>query len=239
MKNKGLAILLALLFVFGFSSQAFAEVGIDEAGVKGVFIDPISAKTLTQAELDAGYLVNVTGYVGFLSAINAGGNPTNPKLTLLKFEIQKDLGIWEEIAILDETFASEMLVDRLNVPGKAFTFPWTITEIGNFSLKVTAVFTKASEYPFQFDTENVVVTLVQNVLVDYPAAPAVAASILQEKNIKPKYGRLGNYISDVAKMMGSSDGDLNGSWFMGINKIDTQAYYNAVYEYLDINLNAF
>jgi hypothetical protein len=84
-----------------------------------------------------------------------------------------------------------------------------------------------------------VVTLVQNVLVDYPAAPAVAASILHEKNIKPKYNKTGNYISDVAKMMGSSEGDLNGSWFMGIDKKDTQTYYNAVYDYLDKMLNAF
>lgn len=81
-----------MLFVFGFSSQAFAEVGADEVGVKGVVIDPISDKALTQPELDAGYLVSITGYIGFLSEINNGGNPTNPKLTLLKIEIQKDLG---------------------------------------------------------------------------------------------------------------------------------------------------
>jgi len=74
-KKKGLAMLLTLLFVLGFTSQAFAEVGVDEFGVKGVFIDPISDKALTQTELDAGYLINVTGYVGFLSDINNGGNP--------------------------------------------------------------------------------------------------------------------------------------------------------------------
>lgn len=239
MKKKGLAILLALLFVLGFSSQAFAEVGVDEFGVKGVFIDPISDKALTQTELDAGYLINVTGYVGFLSDINNGGNPTNPKLTILKFEVQKDLGIWQDIIEIDETFASEILTDRLHVPGKTFSFPWTITETGSYSLRVTAEFTQKSSYPEQDTTESVVVTLVQNVLVDYPAAPAVAASILHEKSIKPKYNKTGNYISDVAKMMGSSEGDLNGSWFMGIDKKDTQTYYNAVYDYLDKMLNAF
>jgi hypothetical protein len=39
--------------------------------------------------------------------------------------------------------------------------------------------------------------------------------------------------------MGSHEEDLNGSWFMGINKKDTQTYYDAVYDYLDSVLNAF
>jgi len=210
-KKEGLALLLSVLFVFGFSSQAVAEMGVDEVGVKGVVIDPISDKALTQPELDARYLVNVTGYIGFLSEINNGGNPTNPKLTLLKIEIQKDLGAWEEISVLDGAFASVILTDRLNVPGKAFIFPWTIIQIGSYSLKVTAVFTKEGSYPAQDAAESEVITLMQNVLVDYPAAPAVATWILHEKSIKPKYGKLVNYVSDVSKMLGSHEEDLNGS----------------------------
>lgn len=57
---------------------------------------------------------------------------------------------------------------------------------------------------------------MQNILVDYPTAPAVAASILHEKNIKPKYGKLGNYVSDVAKLMGSHEEDqtASGLWVL-------------------------
>ncbi len=73
--------------------------------------------------------------------------------------------------------------------------------------------------------------------VAHPAAPAVAASILKALGIRPKYDG-GNYIKDVADMMGSQENDENGSWFMGTDKCDVVEYYHAVYDYLEL-LGAF
>jgi hypothetical protein len=78
----------------------------------------------------------------------------------------------------------------------------------------------------------VTVTFLTTVIVDYPAAPAVAAAILKDAGISHKYGVKGNYIADVAAEMGSWEADENGSWFHGIEKCDEQAYYEAVYNYL-------
>lgn len=84
-----------------------------------------------------------------------------------------------------------------------------------------------------------------------PAAPAVAAAILKEQGIHPKYVIEilavnpedeqvvnGNYISDVAEYMGSQPNDEGKTWFEGINKCDVYDYHDAVYEYLE-SLGAF
>ncbi|HSK68532.1 MAG TPA: hypothetical protein VLA21_04665 [Candidatus Limnocylindria bacterium] len=62
-----------------------------------------------------------------------------------------------------------------------------------------------------------------------PAAPAVAARILREANIRPNSDAYQNLISQVAQHMGPTT-DFNG-----IEKCDTQAYYNAIYAFLKTN----
>lgn len=228
-------------YIVEYESQS-PITGVDTVGVQGVYIDPIADMQLFQAQLDAGYPVNITGYVGFLTGLNPSNNPTNPKLTSLKLEVEKNAsGTWTQIDYLDGfSLASIVLSGRYDLPGREFPAfdPWIISSAGSYTLKVTATFTTDLT---AYDTESVAVTLLMPVVVDHPAAPAVAAAILNDE-IQHRYdtgqtdskGRpiYSNYISDVAKMMGSSVNDENGSWFMGIDKADTTNYYNAVYNYL-------
>ena len=92
----------------------------------------------------------------------------------------------------------------------SFSFPWTITQPGTYEVKVTGKHGNAWGY----DDEEVVVTTT--VVVDFPAAPAIAAELLRENGVRGRDH--GKYVSMVAHEMGSWDEDENGSWFHGINK---------------------
>lgn len=231
MKRKSLVFVLALVLALSLSTLAFA---VEQVPVPGgtINIDPIADLQLTQGQLDAGYDVNVTGYVGFnVPSDNQG------RLDILKLEVQKDLGVWTAIQTIDNEppLNSIILTARGNVPGREFGFttPWTINSVGSYVLKVTADFTgSANDYADATGIEAVTVTLLTTVIVDYPAAPAVAAAILKDAGISHKYGVKGNYIADVAAEMGSWEADENGSWFHGIDKSDESDYYAAVYNYL-------
>ncbi|AOT68177.1 hypothetical protein [Geosporobacter ferrireducens] len=102
-----------------------------------------------------------------------------------------------------------------------FSFNWAIAEPNIYEVKVTA---KQRSTTVE-DLEEVVVSY-QTVTATYPAAPAVAAELLSEAGLKAKYGKNGNYISDVAKEMGP------GATFKGIQKSDVNAYRNAVKAFL-------
>jgi len=81
-------------------------------------------------------------------------------------------------------------------------------------------------------------TIIVPIVVECPAAPAIAARLLREHNVSGK--TFGAYVSKVAHEMGSSPADENGSWFHGINKsitvngVDTpnSEYEEAVDAYL-------
>ena len=70
---------------------------------------------------------------------------------------------------------------------------------------------------------------VKVVDAEYPAAPAIAEKLLAEAGVSHRYGtgkEGGNYIADVAKMMGK------GASFRGVAKKDFLAYEAAVKAYL-------
>lgn len=76
------------------------------------------------------------------------------------------------------------------------------------------------------DEETATVKVVE---AEYPAAPAIAEKLLAEAGVSHRYGKGkegGNYIADVAKMMGK------GASFMGVEKADLIAYEAAVKAYL-------
>lgn len=102
---------------------------------------------------------------------------------------------------------------------------------------------KETEFTFTYkimlydnDTEEKVQTdsaektaVVKVVEAEYPAATAVAEKLLAEAGVSHRYGKGkdgGNYISDIAKLMGK------GASFKGIEKKDFIAYKNAVEAYL-------
>lgn len=95
--------------------------------------------------------------------------------------------------------------------------------------------------------ESVEVTVVEASpkYIQPMAAPNVAGIILEYNDVDPRYGQGssgGNYISDVADLMGNMPGDIKNTDFMneakeewseevGMN-ISRAAYRQAVYEYL-------
>jgi hypothetical protein len=82
-----------------------------------------------------------------------------------------------------------------------------------------------------FDTEEINVLIELQLVVENPAAPAVANSILKEAGLSPRYhisGKVyGNLISDVAHKMGP------GTDFEGVSKDDVEAYKAAVKMFID------
>jgi|GEM_PF-2951721 len=219
-----------------FDLPSFAT-GVDEVGIAGVFIDDIDDLELSAAQLAVGFEVDITGYVGYLT----GSSPAHPKLKELLLEVEKDdSGIWGEIGFWDDDeLVSVVLSARGDAPGREFTEldtdfnQLTISSIGSYKVKASAVFTRQGAGNDEADgTESFLVTeLIIN--VEFPAAPAIAARILKANEVDARYGSGrtgGNYISDVAKQMGP------GTNFNGETKADgdnmNRAYWDAVWEYL-------
>jgi hypothetical protein len=237
MKKKFAFVVSAILAL----NLAIPVLGAEKPLGGIVHIDPIANLALTQEQLNAGYDVDVTGYVEFDNReLNKDGVlvlSNQGRLDTLTLEVQKDGGAFSTIQSIDNDSpldATELLSRATYGREFGFTTPWTITEVGSYLLKVTATFTGPFD-PASAE-EAVTVELMIPIVVEYPAAPAVAAAILKEAGISHRYqisGKIyGNYIADVAAFMGSSVGDENSSWFNGIDKSDVDSYYEAVYVYL-------
>ncbi|RDU37316.1 hypothetical protein DRW41_05545 [Neobacillus piezotolerans] len=129
--------------------------------------------------------------------------------------------------------------DSVTVPAQknnvAFSLPWTITEPGTYKVKVTLIKKNPNRDDYAEDTETVLIS--QQVTADYPAAPAIAAKLLKEASIQAKYGKNGNYISDVAQLMGQGAtfpvfiADDTIDYY--VSKSDVVNYENAVRAYLE------
>jgi hypothetical protein len=105
----------------------------------------------------------------------------------------------------------------------AWSATWSIPGPGNYT--ITAKVKHVSEEGEA--TESVSVTTLT---VDYPAAPAVAAKLLHDAGVNPRYGQGkdgGNCISNVALHMGP------GTDFDGEEKSDVAAYEAAVRAFLN------
>ena len=137
------------------------------------------------------------------------------------------------------------------------TLDWEIDEPGTFDVKVEAVIDDTTTL-----TNEQTIEIKEKISQDendsddpdptdteeFPAAPAVAAALLKAAGVDHRYetdkiaknGKaiMGNYITDVAKMMGTHEDDQDGSWFMGIDKSDVDDYREAVEDFLD-SLGAF
>ncbi len=220
-------------------------VGVSQVGVDGVYIDPIADLELSTAQLSAGYDVYVTGYVGYLSSTSDG---SHPRLTEFNLHVEKNLsGTWDVIGEWDAANLTSMtLSGRSNLPGREFDDAafgtdfnkWTISETGSYRIRAKAIFTQEGTYGPETEYENVEVTLEMSFEVEFPAAPAIAARILEANNIDARYGNRrngGNYISDVAKHMGPGT-DFNGVqkelWEDDV-KVMNKAYWDAVRSYLE------
>lgn len=114
---------------------------------------------------------------------------------------------------------------------------WTTPELEKGEKEAEFTFTyKITLYNEDEETEEKVdidtgekTATVKVVEAEYPAAPAIAEKLLAEAGISHRYGKGkegGNYISDIAKLMGK------GASFMGVEKKDFVAYEEAVKAHL-------
>lgn len=202
--KKGITIVLALVCLLAFSATVLAD-----APFVTVEMTPIG--TLTYTSFPQTYDV-----IGTVSAFDGG------KIDWVKLVINgTDHGDPVNIGVNNQVVAYN------------FSFPWNIVEAGTYDVRVIAAIQGKKTGD---DFETVEVILEGNgggeVIVDYPAAPAIANELLREHNISHRYGKKGNYISDVAQQMGkgASFPDKDGIY---IEKSDHEAYRAAVDYYLD------
>lgn len=260
MKKKGFVMLLVLALVLNLSGAAFAVEGVDEPGVAGIFIDPISNKVLNPAELanmqQNGLEIPVTGYLQY---ITEKGHGDNPRLT--DFIVVGQLwdpagnsgaGAWvdDEIIINWATTPIESITIRDGKKGREFTdsafskADWLINKTGSYRVKANAHFTAGA---LPEDTEEFDVELVSaSITVSPMAAPNIAEIILQKEGINPNMSTgkgkdriFINLIQLTAQHMGPQtlfDGTEKSTLNQDGFEVCNPAYWNAVLEFLQEKL---
>ncbi|PKM86326.1 MAG: hypothetical protein CVU85_08285 [Firmicutes bacterium HGW-Firmicutes-10] len=208
-------LIISLFFVTSLIVSV-AAAPVDQF-VESVTISPISDLILTPEQLAAGYTVNVSFEVNFRSDANQG------RVESYELLVSKNAGAFvsKDSVILDPPISS--VNDKITFTD-ALSF--NLYDVGTYVVKVVVGFTGSDNlWPDVEDTEEFVV-IQMTIVVEYPAAAAIAAELLKAAGISPKYDKSGNYISDVAKLMG-----LRAS-FLGVEKSNYIEYRNAVENYL-------
>jgi hypothetical protein len=215
--KKIVNLIISLLFVASLIVSVSAVPPVDEF-VESVTITPISDLVLTPEQLVAGYTVNVSFEVNFRSDSNQG------RVESYELFVSKNAGTFvsNDLVVLDPPVSS--VNDKITFTN-ALSFQ--LYDVGTYVVKVVVGFTgNENLWPDVEDTEDFIVTQM-TIVVEYPAAAAIAAELLKAAGVSHRYGKSGNYISDVAKLMG-----LRAS-FMGFEKSDYINYRNAVEAYLE------
>jgi len=126
-----------------------------------------------------------------------------------------------KVNTVDATLAQDSFT---NVTNAVWTGTYSVASPGSYTVLAMA------ERGSTADTDTVsVVYALQTVIVDYPAAPAVANDLL-DGSLKGK--QHGKCISAVADHMGSSTVDQSGTDFSGVAKSSVEAYRTAVQTFL-------
>ncbi|PKM65004.1 MAG: hypothetical protein CVU94_09705 [Firmicutes bacterium HGW-Firmicutes-19] len=214
--KKIVKFIVSLFFVTSMIASV-AAAPVDQF-VESVNILPMSDLILTPEQLAAGYTVNVSFEVNFRSESNQG------RVESYELLVSKNSGafISKDSVVLDPPVSS--VNDKITFTD-ALSFD--LTDVGTYVVKVVVGFTGSENlWADVEDTEEFVVTQI-TIVVEYPAAAAIAAELLKAAGVSAKYGKNGNHISDVARLMG-----LRAS-FMGFEKSDYINYRNAVEAYLE------
>jgi hypothetical protein len=101
---------------------------------------------------------------------------------------------------------------------------------GTYTLKGTLKTIRGADLDLA-EEDDLILQLEQEIVVDYPAAPSVAARLLDDAGVSHRYGsgkNGGNHVADVANWMGP------GTMFDGVSKDDVEAYEDAVKAYLGL-----
>ena len=224
------------------SSQEVQGVANATVGViRGVVLDEIGPIQLTEADLP-GYIKKITGYADFTTKTENLSSPQPDDYPRLhKVELLIDDVLTGFLENFSNDGKSETI--RTTEEGREFAFDWEIDEFDTYKIEIVATFRTDrgrldENSETDYDEETVVVSEIQ-VDVEFPAAPAIAARILEANEVSPRWGsgrNGGNYISDVARHMGP------GTDFNGVPKelIDedgkkdmNQAYWDAVWDFLE------
>ncbi len=105
-----------------------------------------------------------------------------------------------------------------NLTDYDYSLPWTITAPGTYTLKIQA------KHGNDWGDDTEIVEVYLQVVVDYPAAPAIAARLLKANGFGGK--NMGTWVSMVALHMGPETD------FDGVHKSNVAAYEAAVDAYL-------
>lgn len=231
--------------IFGLSTTVFAEIGVDEPGIKGVFIDPIAdilVDPVQLAEMQTnGRNIDVTGYVGYLSADTKSANPRLEELVVDGEKWDADTSAWVKTNLYTKSGPPSTSTMTNGKSGYEMDYNWTIYGTGTYRVRAIAKFT-TTDTEFTADEGFTVELVTPAVTVASMAAPNIAEIILNAEG-KPANWTTGkgrdrimlNLISEVAHKM------ENGAMFDGFEKsivedgkeVVNPKYWNAVLSYMN------
>lgn len=221
--KKLCAAILCLLLVFSVSTAVIAEE------YSTMTIDPISDVYISADDIVNGLTFNVSGYVEF---DNAGSNQGSIVKVTMVIRLNGEPYFFDENGIefeFEETFGSDKDAEEIRdgLIGKNFLFEdLEVKDFGEYSIEVTTLFT-GNNNTYPSSTEIITFEVFEEIVeIEYLAAPAVATELLKEAGVSHRYGKNGNYISDVAQAM------ENEAVFQGVEKSDVEAYREAVEAFL-------
>jgi hypothetical protein len=213
-----------------FSSKlgvGIAAVGAATAMVAGAafaagpvltITSPTSTSALTYSSFPQ--TVDVEGTVAYTGGTGGGANLCAVKQ--LSVTVTGDGGYEDPIGYLDDVQSPTQ--GECPETSTTWSYIWSIPAAGSYTITATAKVRSESGTA----VEEVVV-YEETVNADYPAAPAVAAKILDEEGVPARYGNGrsgGNWISDVAHHMGPQTD------FDGVSKSNVAEYEAAVRAFL-------
>jgi hypothetical protein len=212
-KTKVLAGMTAGLMLLGTAAFATAPtITIDS---------PADGATLTYTSFPQ--TVEVEGTISRTHTTGGGGNHNLCGVKDLTVTVHDGVEA-VQIGYLAEV-ASGSGTDCPTLEGWAYD--WEIEDAGIYTIRATAVAVPSQE---SGDAEAEVLVEELTLIAAFPAAPAVAAELLQDAGVSARYGSGrtgGNHIADVAHEMGP------GTDFHGVSKRHVAEYREAVEAFLD------
>jgi hypothetical protein len=219
--KKYLALIISLVMIISLSGPAFAADSID-VELSSTF----GTIELYSSELP--YEMDIQGTITF------GDGSSN---TLEWFEILINSEILVRFEKNDYISGfSKIKLSQVESPWN-FSWPCEFEDFGTYDIVVRAAVKTPGDDLEDEDDDTLIIIEKTNgggggdppIIIDYKAAPAVAADLLHSEGVNPNYGKGksgGNYIADVARFMGPRTD------FDGISKSDEDDYRDAVEAFL-------
>ena len=173
--------------------------------------------------------VDVQGTVAYTGG--SGGNTNLCGVKDLSVTVDDGAGLpgsVTEIGSMDAV-ASGGPTTCLSLTSTTWSFPWTVSAPGEYTIRATAKVNPSQESGSA--EADVVVVYEETVTASYPAAPAVANALLGESPVKGKVR--GHCVAAVAEHMGPQTD------FDGVQKEEVEAYEAVVDAFLASNCQGY